>query len=436
MSYRLLSAILKSPWFIDPRYVESHMPIIIDILERKNISAGTPKGKELIEDEALQAYLIASDNTLLLNGSLRRGYDYNSVPKGSVVVLPVKGPIMKDDEDDCGYFTAGTATLGKRIKEADEHPNITGIILHFDTPGGTVDGIQAFADNIKATKKPIVGFIDGMCASAGYYAASSCDYIIAQDITAEAGSIGVMMAFADTRPYYEKMGIKFHEIYSTLSPDKNRHRREAREGKYDLIQKEELDPYAQIFHNQVKTNRPQVKEDCMTGKMYMAEDALKQCLVDEIGGIDVAVKKIEELANVKATASINKSKREMKQFEKLNALLGIELMESTDEGAYLNEEQLQMIEDAIAARQTAEADLATAKDELTTAQANLAAEQAKVAERDSTITALKTAPAAGTAKAVKATDKNDEGESSDDLINACESGTMAGLEALRKQGLL
>jgi len=436
MSYKLLSAILKSPWFIDPGYVESHMPIIVDILDKKNITAGTPKGKELIEDESIQPYLLVGGNLIEVQGSLRRGIDYSQAPKGSVAVIPVKGPLMKDDEDDCGYFTAGTTTLGKRIREADEHQNISGVILHFDTPGGTVDGIQAFADKIKGTKKPIVGFIDGMCASAGYYAASSCDYIIGQDITAEAGSIGVMMAFADTKPYYEKMGIKFHEIYSTLSPDKNKHWREAREGNYDLIQKEGLDPYAKIFQNQVKSNRPQVEASTMTGKMYMAEDALKVGLIDEIGGIGVAVNKVNELADAQAKASINKQKKEMKQFAKLNALLGIELLESSDEGAYLNEEQLQMIEAAIEARETAEAELATAQTNLTTAQADLEKANGQITERDNTIAGLRQAPAASTSKAIKATDKNAESDTESDLINACESGTLAGIEALKKEGLI
>jgi protease-4 len=434
MSYKLLSAILKSPWFIDPGYVENHMLIIADLLERKGVSAGVSRDKDL--EETIRPYIFEGGRIVEVQGSLRNGVDYNSVPKGSIAVIPVKGPLMKEDEEDCGYFTAGTATLGKRIQEADNHPNIKGMIVIFDTPGGTVDGIQAFADTIKATEKPIVGFVDGFCASAGVYAISSCDYIVAQDITAEMGSIGVMMYYADTQPYYEKLGVKFHEVVSTLSPDKNLNWKELRQGKYENFQKEGLDPFAKIFHAQVQNNRPGVKAETMTGKMYMAEEALTRGLCDEIGGIQVAVNKVEELANAKATASINKPKKEMKQFAKLNALLGIELMESTDEGTYLNEDQLQMIEDAIAAKEAAEAELATAKEDLTAAQADLETEKAKVIERDTTIAGIKKLPAANTAKVVKATDKNEESETSDDLINACETGTMAGLDALKKQGLI
>lgn len=438
MSYRLLSAILKSSWFIHPEYVESHMPIIANILSKSDITASVPKDKNLIEDENAQPYALVGGKIVNVQGSLRRGIDYNSVPSGSVAVIPVKGVLMKDDEDDCGYFIAGTATLTKRLQEADNHPNISGIILNFDTPGGTIDGIQAFADSIKAAKKPVVGFIDGLCASAGVYGASSCDYIIANNITAEIGSIGVMMSFIDAQPYYEKLGFKFHEVYSSLSPDKNKGHQEAKKGNYELVIKEGLDPYAQIFRNQVKSNRPAVTEESMTGKLYIAEEALKRGLIDEIGNIEVAVKKIEELAGAKtAEASINKSKTEMKQqFVKLNAVLAVPSLESEDEGVYLNEEQLQKVEDSLTAKEAAEAELATTKEALTNAQNDLTAEQEKVADRDTTIAGLKKGPAANTAKVVKATDKNEESESADDLIDSCETGTMEGLEALKKQGLL
>ena len=413
------------------------MPLIASILSKSDITASVPKDKNLIEDENAQPYAIIGGRVVNLQGSLRRGIDYNTVPSGSVAVIPVKGVLMKDDEDDCGYFLAGTATLAKRIQEADNHPNISGIILNFDTPGGTIDGIQAFADSIKAAKKPVVGFVDGLCASAGVYAASSCDYIIANNITAEVGSIGVMMSFIDAQPYYEKLGFKFHEVYSSLSPDKNKGHQEAKKGNYELVIKEGLDPYAKIFRNQVKSNRPSVTEDSMTGKVYIAEDALKRGLIDEIGGIEVAVKKVEELATAKtAEASINKPKTEMKQFQKLNAVLAVQSLESAEEGVYLNEEQLQTVEDTLTAKEATEAELATAKEALTTAQDSLTAEQAKVADRDTIIAGLKKGPAANTAKVVKATDKNDESESSDDLIDACESGTMEGLDALKKQGLL
>jgi protease-4 len=434
MSYKLYSAILKSAWFIDPGFVESHLPIVADILTRNSVTSSVPKNKDLTEDENIQPYAIVGGKVVSTKGSLRRGIDYNDVPKGSIAVIPVRGPLMKEDEDDCGYFIAGTATLSKRIQEADEHKNIIGIILHFDTPGGTIDGIQAFSDSIKASKKPIVGFVDGMCASAGLYAASSCDAIIAQDITAEIGSIGTMMAWADTQPYYEKMGVKFHEIYSTLSPDKNLSWREAREGKYDLAIKEGLDPYSKIFQNQVKTNRPQVKDDSMTGKMYMAEDALKRGLIDEIGGINVAAKKVEELAKAKAEAPTNKTKQEMKQFPKLNSLLKLESLESTDEGCYLNEEQLQAVEDRITSAEASESELATAKTDLETVKAEVKTKDEQLAKNVKTIESLKEKPA--TTTAVAPTSSDSTSEESDSIITICETDDTATAAAkLKEMGL-
>ena len=341
---------------------------------------------------------------------------------------------MKEDEDDCGYFTAGTATLARRIQEADVHNNTSGIILHFDTPGGTIDGIQAFADVIKGTEKPIVGFVDGLCASAGVFAASSCDYMVAQNITAEIGSIGVMMSFIDAQPYYEQLGFKFHEIYSTLSPDKNRDFLEAKKGNYEPIQKDGLDPYAQIFRNQVKTNRPQVNEESMTGKIYLAEEALKRGLIDEIGGIQIAANKVNELAKAKAEASINNQpKTKMKEFPKLQALLGIEgALEATDEGSYLSEENLQTIEDRLALAETNATELETARTDLATTQASLTTVQEELTERDQTIASLKKNRAANPALAKTKTDSLNQ-EEAEDIITICEEEDTAAAAAKLKE---
>lgn len=433
MSYRLLSAILKSKWFIDPSFMESQLPLVANWLTKGEIPKAYEEDDDDEDDDKPKSFGIVfhQSKQIQVEGSLWEGYDYDQVPEGSITLLNVRGTLLKYG----GFCSVGTADIAKRIQEADDHRNIKGIILRFDTPGGTIDGIQEFADTIKNTKKPVVGFVDGLCASAGIYSASSCDYLIANNITAEIGSIGVMMSFVDTKPYYEKLGFKFHEIYSSYSPDKNRDSREAMDGKYDLIIKEGLDPLAKIFHNQIKTNRPAVKEDSMTGKVYLAEEALQRGLIDEIGGIEVAANKVNELAKAQAEASINnKSKTEMKEYPKLQALLGLDgPMESTDEGSYLSEENLQVIEDRLASADTTAAELATANQNLTNTQASLQTAQEQLAERDQTIEAMKEKPAAKPATASINTDSPKSEETSEDIITICEEEDTATAAARLKE---
>lgn len=71
---------------------------------------------------------------------------------------------------------------------------ITSIMLHIDSPGGTVDGTQELADLIFAARgqKPIMAYSDGQITSAAYWIGSAADAIYLSGDTVMAGSIGVV----------------------------------------------------------------------------------------------------------------------------------------------------------------------------------------------------------------------------------------------------
>ncbi|MBE7649348.1 S49 family peptidase, partial [Tenacibaculum finnmarkense] len=152
-------------------------------------------------------------------------------------------------------------------------------------------------------KKPVVAWSD-MCASAGYWVASGCDYIMAaNNISASFGSIGIMCSFRDASKYWEDLGIKDHTIYSDLSTHKNKSFDLALKGDYSLIRKEDLDPIALNFQNYVKSNRPNLdleEEGIIEGKMFYAQDAVANGLADGIGNFQDALIKANELAAVKS----------------------------------------------------------------------------------------------------------------------------------------
>jgi protease-4 len=226
----------------------------------------------------------------------------NKAPSGSVAVIPVRGELMKYNQF-CG--PAGMQTIGQRIQEADVHRNISSIMLIVDSPGGTVDGTKALGNIIKGTTKPTTGLVDGMAASGGKWLISNCDRVIATTEIDQVGSIGVMNSFIDMQPYWESLGIKFHEVYSDLSKDKNRLFREMRHGDYENYKKAVLDPLAQEFRDIIKTNRPNVKDEHLTGKMFFAKDVVGT-LIDEIASFDDAIRITADMAKPKKQVQILK----------------------------------------------------------------------------------------------------------------------------------
>ena len=119
------------------------------------------------------------------------------------------------------------------------------------------------------------------------------------NISAEFGSIGVMMQFPDYAKYYEKMGIKVHTIYSDLSTHKNAPFEAALKGDYKSIKEEQLNPLAREFQNTVKEHRKNLDtkvEGILNGRMFFAADALKNGLIDAIGTHEQATEEVRRLA--------------------------------------------------------------------------------------------------------------------------------------------
>lgn len=379
--FSFLSALLYRPWaiWIDHAWNSGAM---VQSLLNQNIEFA-----EGIEPEANKVKLMSAFN------SAQAPEQQNIIS-----VIPIKGELMKNDQL-CG--PAGMQTIGERIKQADNDPNIDAIMLVFDTPGGSVDGTQTLANIIKSTSKPIVSFIDGLCASAGVWLASGADKVIASTSMDQIGSIGVMTSFADMQPYWEAQGIKFHEVYSTLSKDKNRLFSEMRNGDYTNYVKEVLDPLASEFRKTVKKNRKNVNDDQLTGKMFFAKD-VNGTLIDQIASFDEALQITSDLVNIKSNIKINSIS--MKKLERMSSIIGVEDFEVTGEGIFLSEQHAEIIESVIDAQALEMEKLKAEKEELITKAAEKLQHeselQLEIQQMGETINALRKQPAEKAAEVV------------------------------------
>lgn len=199
-----------------------------------------------------------------------------------IAVLKIEGTLTKHDQF-CG--PAGYETYGQILSALDKDSSILGVILSIDSPGGQVSGLATLADQIKAFTKPINAFVsEGLCCSAAYYLAASCNEIYASQPTDIVGSIGVMMQVADLSGRMAKEGIKVHTIYSSYSNQKNEHARQILEGQYDTFQKTMLDPIALRFINHVKSSRSidASKGNPFQGAVFMAPQAVEIGLINGI----------------------------------------------------------------------------------------------------------------------------------------------------------
>ncbi len=285
---RLYSAITRGKWFVDFREVESHQLLIDKLLEH---GVDTEDRSPLSERKPLMAYV--GDET-----SMAYTNNFSDAPQGSIAVVSLHGPMLKYGTW-CSY---GTTEVAEMIDEAVESPRIAGIVLDVDSGGGSVDAIAPLIQSIQKAQqkgKAVVACCD-LCASAAYYVVCHCDEIMASNsISAEFGSIGVMMSFKDYAKHYEKEGIVQHTIYSNLSTHKNGPFEAALKGEYDQIKAEELDPLAKQFQEAVKHQRGSRLdaniEGLIAGRMFFADNAQKNGLIDSVGTLEIAVKRAKEI---------------------------------------------------------------------------------------------------------------------------------------------
>ena len=138
---------------------------------------------------------------------------YYAVTDG-VAVLSIDGSLMHKS----GYIGSNSGATGydgiaAQIDSANANPNVRGILLDINSPGGEVSGCQALADKIKASGKPVWAIANEQAASAAYWIASSASRLMITD-TAEVGSIGVLTAHVDYSKSLEADGYKVTLIYA------------------------------------------------------------------------------------------------------------------------------------------------------------------------------------------------------------------------------
>ena len=236
---------------------------------------------------------------------------------------------------------------------------------------------------IRQLTKPIVGFVDGMAASAAMYAVSYTSKIIAHQPTDQIGCIGTMITISGW-PKLRKDSDGYVEmrIYADQSEEKNADYEAALEGETKLIRENVLNPLCQIFIDDMKANRPTATDDQLKGRTYFAKDVVGT-LIDSIGTFEDAIQAVLEYAEL---AESNTSTK-MGKYTKLESIPELSEQQYAEDGStVLQASQLEAIEQALSTPQAGESDLQAQMDSLKQShQEEVAGLQQTITEKDETI---------------------------------------------------
>jgi len=202
------------------------------------------------------------------------------VPISNTSVIDISGPIGKRlGMLELCFGATDLDTLSQQILDIENTPEIENVIFHFNSPGGTITGVEEAGELISelAKKKKCIAYTDTLCASAAYWLASQCDYVYASP-SSQVGSVGVYMALMDATAAYAKEGYKPEVFsagkYKTMGADFRSITDEER-----TMFQADVDAIYNKFKNAVLLKRT-IKDEDLQGQVFTGEQSVEKGLVD------------------------------------------------------------------------------------------------------------------------------------------------------------
>lgn len=222
--------------------------------------------------------------------------------KTSVALVVAQGNIIRGRADG---FTESSMiasdSIAETLRSVAKNKDIKAILLRIDSPGGDAVASDEILEVVRevSAKKPMVISMSDVAASGGYYMAMTGDPIVAYPSTIT-GSIGVVFTKPVLKGLYNNLGI----TKDALSRGKNSaflsdYEHLDASGRANL--KNLIDSMYAAFLDEVVTGRKRPLEEIAPlaeGRVWLGSQASERGLVDELGGIDVAIAALKTKAGI------------------------------------------------------------------------------------------------------------------------------------------
>ncbi len=255
------------------------------------------------EDE-LTALLGCDDKHPPTTGSRYLGYHLRRFfrplrRKPYIAVVALKGAISES-----GSPGGRRSSLVGALRKARRDRRALGVLLWVDSPGGSAEASDLIHREVVRVKdkKPVVAYFGEVAASGGYYVATHADAIVAQPLTIT-GSIGVVSGRLLAKDLLERIGVRTEVLRTGPHADLFSPHRELTDPERALINRE-LDAFYEAFVGLVAEGRGRPVEEIeplARGRVWLGEAAHRLGLVDELGGMDLALDNLKERIPVAAS---------------------------------------------------------------------------------------------------------------------------------------
>ncbi|MBK6341321.1 MAG: signal peptide peptidase SppA [Flavobacteriales bacterium] len=218
--------------------------------------------------------------------------------KTKLAVIYAEGGISSGDGDD----GIGSTSLSATIREAREDSAVKAIVLRVNSPGGSGLASEVIWREVKlaAEAKPLVVSMGDVAASGGYYISCPATKIYAEPTTIT-GSIGVFGLIPNMQGFFKnKLGITFDGAKTHEYADMMTVSRPLTETEKRMMQ-QWVDDFYDGFVERVAEGRKLTTaqvDSIGQGRVWTGADAKERGLVDELGGLEDAIRAAATLANI------------------------------------------------------------------------------------------------------------------------------------------
>jgi len=241
----------------------------------------------------------------------------NKLTGSGVTVVVAEGEISSGEQPPGSIGGESTAAL---IRSAREDKRTKALVLRVNSPGGEVYAAEEIRREVEQTRKagiPVVVSMGDVAASGGYWISMNADKIYAEPNTIT-GSIGIFGMYYTIPATLAKLGINSDGVGTTPLA-----------GAFDISRP--LDPKIggviqsvinKGYHDfvggvaQARGKDYDAINAIAQGRVWTGDQAMQRGLVDQLGGLDVAISEAADLAHLGKDYAVRYQEKPLGTFER------------------------------------------------------------------------------------------------------------------------
>lgn len=224
-----------------------------------------------------------------------------------IAIYYASGDIVQDPKAATMFGNNDYIASRKVCKDLEDLMNdddVKAVVVRINSGGGDAYASEQMWHQMSELRKvkPVVVSMGDYAASGAYYMSAPASWIVAQPNTLT-GSIGIFAVIPDFSGLVTtKLGVRFDEVKTNRNSTFGNTMARPFNAEETAMLQASVNRGYNLFRQRVADGRHlpiESVEKIAQGRVWLATDALNIKLVDQLGGIDDAVKKAAELAKLK-----------------------------------------------------------------------------------------------------------------------------------------